>query len=298
MLEAHDDLHVGQSPGDVPSTVQVLHGCPAERPASNAYVALTDFDSELSEAVDGVDRKRARRALLARSYRFAPGPVELSPAGSSDTTFALLVLYGSLIHRTEVATGQMIAFVSGGEVLMPFSPHPAAVRGRVSLTATEEVRLAALDQRFIRAAAVWPELMIIVQRRLCEQRDRLAVHGAICQLPRVEQRLMALMWHLADRSGKVTGEGIVVTRPLSHQTLADLVGARRPTVSLAVKALRDADHLRRRSDGTWLVPTGEGRSAGYEDLIGQLTDSAPFGAVAPEHGPEARHGVATTGAQR
>jgi CRP-like cAMP-binding protein len=77
----------------------------------------------------------------------------------------------------------------------------------VSVTASEEVLLAALDHRFIRAAAVWPELMLIIQRRLSEQQHRLALHGAICQLPRVEQRLMALIWHLTDRFGKVTAKG-------------------------------------------------------------------------------------------
>jgi len=77
------------------------------------------------------------------------------------------------------------------------------------VTATEDVLLAALDQRFIQAAATWPQLMIIIQRRLAEQQHRLAVHGAICQLPRVEQRLIALLWYLADRFGRVTPEGVV-----------------------------------------------------------------------------------------
>jgi CRP/FNR family transcriptional regulator, cyclic AMP receptor protein len=237
-------------------------------------VSLLDAHSELREAIDMADRNRASRALLAGGYRFTAGPVDIAAAGWPYTTFTLLLLHGSLVHETRAATGRMIAFLSHGDVLMPFGPDPHRLPAQTKLTATEDVLVAALDQRFMRAAAVWPQLMIVIQRRLAAQQHRLAVHGAICQLPRVEQRLIALMWHLADRFGKVTRDGIVITHPLNHQTLADLVGARRPTVSLALKALRERDQLLRHADRTWLLRHSSVANGSLDDLIDQLTPSA------------------------
>jgi CRP-like cAMP-binding protein len=248
------------------------------RPGSSATVALTKFDPELLDAVGGA---RAGRALLARGYRFPAGPIDLAAGGWPESTFALLLLRGSLVHETRAVTGQMIAFLASGDLLMPFSPDPLELSGCVSVTATEEVLVAALDQRFIQAAAAWPELMITIQRRLGEQHHRLALQGAICQLPRVEQRLIALMWHLADRFGKVTADGILITRPLNHQILADLIGARRPTVTLALKALREHDHLYRRPDGTWLLQNRRADCLSLEDLIGELKIRTRPGAIAP-----------------
>ena len=57
---------------------------------------------------------------------------------------------------------------------------------------------------------------------------------AISQLVRVDRRLLALFWHLAERWGRVTGDGVLVPLTLSHRMLSQLVGARRPTVSTAL----------------------------------------------------------------
>ncbi len=251
------------------------------RPRSRVTVALTKFQPELLEAVDRPDRARAGRALLASGYRFRPGPVDLAAGGWPESTFALLVLRGSLVHQTTAVSGRMIAFLSAGDLLMPFSPDPYELPGRVSVTATEDVLLAALDQGFIRAAAVWPKLMIVIQQRLSEQHHRLALHGAICQLPRVEQRLMALMWHLAERFGKVTADGIIITQPLNHQTLGYLIGARRPTVTLALKALRERDYLHRRADGIWLLHNRRSACHSLEDLIEELKVTTSPDAIRP-----------------
>src|SRR5918998_361959 len=62
----------------------------------------------------------------------------------------------------------------------------------------------------------------------------LAVALAISHHQRVDDRLMLTLWHLAERWGRVRREGIVVPLPLSHQRLADLVGAQRQSVTTAM----------------------------------------------------------------
>jgi hypothetical protein len=61
------------------------------------------------------------------------------------------------------------------------------------------------------------------------------------------------LWHLAERWGKVTREGIVVPLPLGHQRLADIVGAHRPSVTTAMGALGKAGRVSRRDDGAWIL---------------------------------------------
>ena len=70
--------------------------------------------------------------------------------------------------------------------------------------------------------------------RLNDRAQRLAVMQAICQLNRVDRRLLSLFWHLAERWGRMTPDGVVVPLTLSHRMLGQLVGALRPTVSSAL----------------------------------------------------------------
>jgi len=69
----------------------------------------------------------------------------------------------------------------------------------------------------------------------------------------VDRRLLAQLWHLAEEWGRVTSEGIAVPLTLSHRLLAQLVGARRPTVSTALAKLSTDGKLVRRGDDSWLI---------------------------------------------
>jgi Crp-like helix-turn-helix domain len=54
---------------------------------------------------------------------------------------------------------------------------------------------------------------------------------------------MALFWHLAERWGRVSGNGVLVPLALTHRILGQLVGARRPTVSTALRELANREQL-------------------------------------------------------
>jgi CRP/FNR family transcriptional regulator, cyclic AMP receptor protein len=69
----------------------------------------------------------------------------------------------------------------------------------------------------------------------------------------VEDRLHAMLWLLAERWGRVTPEGVTLPLRLTHELLGQLVGAKRPTVSLAMKELEARGAVRRRLDGAWLL---------------------------------------------
>jgi CRP-like cAMP-binding protein len=69
----------------------------------------------------------------------------------------------------------------------------------------------------------------------------------------VEERLLLLLWQLTELWGRKTKGGAILPFRLSHQTLADLVGARRPTVTLALRGLTDRGLLERGSRGDWIL---------------------------------------------
>jgi CRP/FNR family transcriptional regulator, cyclic AMP receptor protein len=216
-------------------------------------ISVLGADRELAAAVPALDLPRAQRATWATSISFAAGTVDLVPY-LPPTAFAVLILQGMLTRQTELEGRSMIELLLAGDVLLPWPPEPTTPLTETRLIALDDVRLVVLDHRFMRVAAIWPSLMITIQRRLNDQQHRLATHGAICQLPRVEQRVMAIMWLLAARTGTVSPRGTELSVRLTHEALAQLTGSRRPTVSLAIKDLRERGYLERAENGAWLLP--------------------------------------------
>jgi len=120
-------------------------------------------------------------------------------------------------------------------------------------TVLSPLTVAVLDRRFAGEMTRFPEITAALFDRLSERSLRLATTQAISQLTRVDRRLKALFWHLAERWGRVSGDGVVVPLALTHRILGQLVGARRPTVSTALAELADRGELIRRPDGSWLL---------------------------------------------
>ena len=62
---------------------------------------------------------------------------------------------------------------------------------------------------------------------------------------RVEDRLLATLWHLAAMWGRVTPQGTVVPFRLTHDTLAGIIGAQRPTTTTAIRSLTEQGKIAR-----------------------------------------------------
>ena len=262
------DIVLPEALADLGPTAAAARSCPEAR---ISRASVLSADCELASAVPAIDRPRAQRVTWSTTITFPAGPIELARVPHAPATFALLVIRGVLTRETMLSDRAMIELLLAGDVLSPWPPAAAGLLTETGLTALSDVRLAVLDHRFLKAAAVWPQLMIAIQRRIGDQQHRLAIHGAICQLPRVEQRVLAVLWLLAARTGVVTAGGTELHLTLTHDSLAQLTGSRRPTVSLAVKHLRDHGHLDRRDSGEWLLPSAPTRLA-FEDLAANLAE--------------------------
>jgi hypothetical protein len=183
-----------------------------------------------------------------------------SPA-ERDGVFGLVIVDGLLSREVALRDHYMLELLCGNDVLMPpLREEPRPLGGRIKLTALTDVVLLTLDRSFIVAAARWPSLLAIVHERLESQRERLAIQGLTAHLPRAEDRVLLVLWQLAESCGRVTPDGIVLPLSLTHDVLGRLAAARRPTVTLALRALEAAGCLQRREDGPpVLTPAAERR---------------------------------------
>jgi len=123
----------------------------------------------------------------------------------------------------------------------------------------EATRLAVLDGTVAAAMAAYPQLTGRLVARALERSRNLAINMAIIHQARVNSRLLMLLWHLADRWGRVRSDGVVLPLHLTHSVLADLVAARRPTVTSALSELARRQLVTPRDRG-WLLhgePPGE-----------------------------------------
>jgi CRP/FNR family transcriptional regulator, cyclic AMP receptor protein len=219
-------------------------------------VRLLEADPELGALLTGNRRTEAERELVVRTHRLSVGPWDVTRlSGASGDHVGLLVLDGVLARELVVADHVSAELLGPGDLVRPWQGTTGAgllpVQAVWSVLST--VTLAVLDRRFAAEAARYPEITAALFDRLGERSLRLATTQAISQLTRVDRRLKALFWHLAERWGRVSGDGVVVPLALTHRILGQLVGARRPTVSTALSELAERQELVRRPDGSWLL---------------------------------------------
>jgi CRP/FNR family cyclic AMP-dependent transcriptional regulator len=99
---------------------------------------------------------------------------------------------------------------------------------------------ALLDDAFAQRVQPWPQITNALLRRAGRRTHNLDMQRAIASQPRLELRLVLLLWHLAGRWGRVEPGGVRLPLPLTHQLLGRMIGAERPSVSHALARLTHA----------------------------------------------------------
>src|SRR5215210_1696375 len=219
-------------------------------------VQLLEADPDLGMMLSPARRAEAERELTVRTYEVPTGPWDVTRlSGTSADHVGLLILDGVLSRELVVADQVSAELLGPGDVIRPWQ-----AANRANLLPVEAVwsvlspvTVAALDRHFAVELARYPEITSVLLDRFGERSIRLATTQAISQLTRVDRRLRALFWHLAERWGRVSGQGVIVPLALTHRILGQLVGARRPTVSTALAELAEREELVRRPDGSWLL---------------------------------------------
>ncbi len=211
-------------------------------------------DPELLEAVPAADRQRAIDECIAPVAKLARGRWTGEWPERIDEAIGLLVLQGLLVRRVGIDGRYGAELLGQGDILRPWQREDAGltIRHTTGWRVLEPTQVALLDGRVAHRFARYPELTGRLVGRALERSRTLAVNMAIVHQPRVEVRLHMLFWHLADRWGRVGPEGIVVPLRLTHSVLADLVAARRPTVSTSLSELAQRKAVQPLGD-EWLL---------------------------------------------
>jgi len=222
----------------------------AQRPA----IPLLDAVPELGDELAPEELEEAHRALVAPTLELEPGRWS-SDAITLRPTMGYLVTEG-LLTRTVCLIGRTTTELLGpGDVLRPWeaeAPDAGPVRLEVSWSVLDRATLAVLDRRVVATAGRWPEVVGALSRRAVSRSHRLMLQLTCSHLPRLDDRLLVLFWHLAERWGRVGPGGVLVPLRLTHRTLADLVGARRPSVTAALGDLARRALITRAGDG-WVL---------------------------------------------
>jgi CRP/FNR family cyclic AMP-dependent transcriptional regulator len=223
--------------------------------STDRFVYVLDHDAGLRSVLSDPDRARCRQHAVTAIAEVPAGNWNPHAQPPPDAELGLLVLDGLLIRDVTVAEARCGELIGPGSLLRPWdeSGLDAPMRHEVDWQVIEPVRFAVLDQHFLRVVAHWPPLITALVTRTAERAQDLSVMVSIHSLKRVDVRLLAFFWHLADRYGKVTSDGVLVPLALTHRQLALLVGAQRPSVTSALGTLTERDLLRRDDEGNWLL---------------------------------------------
>ncbi len=227
-------------------------------------VHVLEQDPDLGAALDPDEFSIAAQLLVAQEVRVPRGAWKVDHSlGASAGDLGFLVLDGLLVRETGIGRHRTAEILGTGDLLRPWDHLEDAPGAPVDASSAWRVlsptRLAVLDTRFATLCGRLPSVTAVLVSRTVRRSRLLGFLLAISAMPRLDARLLTLLWHLADRWGSVGPEGTMVPLRLTHATLAQLVGAQRPSVTSAMQTLERAGHVRRLTEGFLLIggPPGD-----------------------------------------
>jgi hypothetical protein len=239
-----------------------------------AAISIVDADPDLADLLQPRELERARREARTRVLRLTPGEWDAAAAQQPAEHHRGFLIVDGLLSRTVNVLGKhCVELVGHGDVMRPWrwDDDGSHVRAEIGWVALEETRLAVLDHELVLRIVPWPELGLELFSRGTRRAHHLAIALAIAHHQRVGDRLLLTLWHLAERWGRVTPDGIVVPLPLGHQRLADLVGAQRQSVTTAMGGLTRSGAVSRRDNGDWVLHGDPPEELRHHKLVAALS---------------------------
>jgi hypothetical protein len=212
-------------------------------------------DPDLLEELDPHGARTAAATATALVAEVPRGPWQPPERVEGRGAPGLLMLSGVVVRRSWLAGRTAPELLGQGDVLRPWQHdvEDGLVPCCVTWEVLEPTRIAILDARFAHAIMPWPAVMTALLGRSLRRARWQGIGRLIGGMPRVDQRLLVLFWHLAERWGRVTRDGVLVPLDLTHAAVAELVSARRPSVTTALGELSDAGILLRPGRGRWIL---------------------------------------------
>lgn len=221
--------------------------------ATTPGARLLDADPDLARRLDPAVRDRLSPLLRVRVERIDRGvwrPAELAP---DPEAFGLLILDGLMLRDLSVNERCCAELVGPGDLLRPWldaANDEALVPSDLQWNVVDgPARVAVIDRRASVLIGRFPVLVCGLLDRTLQRARTLQFQFALSQVHGIDQRLELLLWGLADRWGRVTIDGVVLPLQLTHEMLGRLIGARRPSVTTALRRLADRGAVLRTPTG-------------------------------------------------
>src|SRR5919201_2059928 len=139
--------------------------------------------------------------------------------GARRRTVCLLVVSGLLARQVTVGHRTCAELLGVGDVLRPWvrTGPTYSTLAEVGWTVVDPLELAVLDRSFALRTSSWPEIGTHLSDRILLRARWLGFHVAVCHLVRVEDRVLLILWHLAERWGRVGTAGVILPLRLTHR---------------------------------------------------------------------------------
>jgi len=243
------------------------------RAADAAGAPATSFilaeDPELAQGLPP-DQRRAATALFRAQVVSVNRPRWQPPNYEPTITYGLLVLDGLMGRRVRVGKAVATELLGPGDILRPWDEPTlwGMIPPELDWRVFRPARLAVLDERITALIGRRHELVISFSGRLLRRARSIAYLTAVSHLNRVEDRLIATLWHIASSWGRVGPEGVSVPFHLTHEVMGEILGAQRPSVTIALRGLQRRHQVKRTRGGGYLLI---GDPADWNDWTGATT---------------------------
>lgn len=215
---------------------------------------MLDVEPELGAGLPEGEFEQARQQVVLAWAEPPAGPLDLrsiqETVGAWGGVLGAMVLDGALTQDVMLLGRVCTRLLVAGDLVLFDGDSDASLPVERGWSVPDAARIVVLDHRLLAAGARWPALLAAVFERVARQERQTLTQQAISQLPRVEDRLLAFFWTIADQRGQVNRDGVRVKLRVTHEALGRMVGARRPTVSLGLSALA-RDGLLVARDSEW-----------------------------------------------
>lgn len=225
----------------------------------------------------GVPKDRRSRAIASVTVPvFDVDAGTWRPPPISEGSLGLLITEGFLLRELSIADRPSLEVLGPGDLLWPDECIEVLGDSLIprwrALTAGSVVSINEAATEWMRLLpAALPELV-----RRAQRRSQLPAFQAVLRKIRGPDRLLAVLRYFAGRWGSPTTGGLVIPFRLTHNTLADLVAVRRPTVTAHLHALTRRGVLRISNERHWIVGDSERSSLGDFETPSQVTASAEW----------------------
>lgn len=215
-------------------------------------VQLLECDPNLAAGLAEEERAIAAQALPVRVAKLRKGVWQPDLTPPEPGHLGYLLVKGLLVRRIEVAQGSSIELLGQGELLRPWQEDTSSFC-RSSWEVVEPATVAQLNAHLTRSLCQWPALVSNLVDRSIRRSRALAADAAAANIIGLEERLLTALWQLAETWGESRADGVHLSIRLPHRLLAELMGARRPSITSALAELKDSGRLRSAADGSWVL---------------------------------------------